>query len=223
MKGTLDPRTFAIATFALCASPISAPSASRSAASARSHRAAQPARKIRHPAMLAGTMANLMSASIVGSFRERKKKLQDQRFESGFVSKNRCCDPGHQFAGGEYERAGKAADFIFSQTAHRPKIALVLAQALAHSRTNLPVPPKFHMRKFRTSSIDRHWPCGEARHRKSGAIAVAGMQGRVHLYEGYSAKEWPFPFAFSRAWCKGRDPHQRRRRHQTGIRAGPLW
>src|SRR5258708_23850464 len=28
---------------------------------------------------------------------------------------------------------------------------------------------------------------------KVGAIPVAGMQGRVHLYEGYTAKEVAFP------------------------------
>ena len=31
---------------------------------------------------------------------------------------------------GEFERAGKAADFVFSQTALRPKIALVLGSGL---------------------------------------------------------------------------------------------
>jgi len=38
--------------------------------------------------------------------------------------------PATSSPAGEYERAGKAADFIFSQTAHRPKIALVLGSGL---------------------------------------------------------------------------------------------
>jgi CNT family concentrative nucleoside transporter len=56
---------FAIATFALCGFAISAPSAFKLAGSTHSLLSSAAAREIRRWAMLAGTMANLMSASIV--------------------------------------------------------------------------------------------------------------------------------------------------------------
>jgi len=58
--------------------------------------------------------------------------------------------PATSSPAGEYERAGKAADFIFSQTAHRPKIALVLGSGLGAFADEFAGAAKFHMRKFRT-------------------------------------------------------------------------
>jgi purine-nucleoside phosphorylase len=95
---------------------------------------------------------------------------------------------------GEYERAGEAADFIFSQTALRPKIALVLGSGLGAFADEFAGAAKIPYAKiphFPQSTAIGH--AGKLVIGKVGAIPVAGMQGRVHLYEGYSAKEVAFP------------------------------
>jgi purine-nucleoside phosphorylase len=95
---------------------------------------------------------------------------------------------------GEYERAGEAADFIFSETAHRPAIALVLGSGLgafADEFADGAKIPYGEIPHFPQSTAIGH--AGKLVIGKVGAIPVAGMQGRVHLYEGYSAKEVAFP------------------------------
>src|SRR4029077_11763289 len=95
---------------------------------------------------------------------------------------------------GEFERAGKAADFIFSQTTLKPKIALVLGSGLgafADEFTNAAKIPYPRIPHFPQSTAIGH--AGKLVIGKVGAIPVVGMQGRVHLYEGYSAKEVAFP------------------------------
>src|SRR5260370_4198195 len=95
---------------------------------------------------------------------------------------------------GEFERGGRAADFIFSQTVLRPKIALVLGSGLGAfadefgGATKIPYAKIPH---FPQSTAIGH--AGKLVIGKVGTIPVAGMQGRVHLYEGYSAKEVAFP------------------------------
>ena len=104
----------------------------------------------------------------------------------------------------EYERAGKAAGFIFSQTAHRPKIALVLGSGLGAFADEFADAAKIPYAKiphFPQSTAIGH--AGKLVIGKVGAIPVAGMQGRVHLYEGYSAKEVAFPIrVFARMGVK---------------------
>ena len=105
---------------------------------------------------------------------------------------------------GEFERAGEAADFIFSQTSLRPKIALVLGSGLGAFADEFA-----HAAKIPYAKIP-HYPqstaighAGKLVIGKVGSIAVAGMQGRVHLYEGYSAKEVVFPIlVFARMGVK---------------------
>jgi purine-nucleoside phosphorylase len=95
---------------------------------------------------------------------------------------------------GEYERAGLAADFIFSQTELCPKIALVLGSGLgafADEFTEAARIPYAEIPHFPQSTAIGH--AGKLVIGKVGDIPVAGMQGRVHLYEGYSAKEVVFP------------------------------
>jgi purine-nucleoside phosphorylase len=94
----------------------------------------------------------------------------------------------------EYERAEEAAQFIFALTQLRPKIALVLGSGLgafadefSHS-TKIPYVAIPH---FPQSTAIGH--AGKLVLGKVGAVAVAGMQGRVHLYEGYSVKDVSFP------------------------------
>jgi purine-nucleoside phosphorylase len=105
---------------------------------------------------------------------------------------------------GEFERAGQAADFIFSQTAHLPKIALVLGSGLGAFADEFADAAKIPYAKiphFPQSTAIGH--AGKLVVGKVGAIPVAGMQGRVHLYEGYSAKEVAFPIrVFARMGVK---------------------
>ncbi len=104
----------------------------------------------------------------------------------------------------EFERAGEAADFIFSQAAHRPKIALVLGSGLgafADEFADAAQIPYAKIPRFPQSTAIGH--AGKLVIGKVGAIPVAGMQGRVHLYEGYSAKEVAFPIrVFARMGVK---------------------
>ncbi|MGC0775477.1 MAG: purine-nucleoside phosphorylase [Candidatus Acidiferrum sp.] len=94
----------------------------------------------------------------------------------------------------EFERAEAASDFIFSKTALRPKIALVLGSGLGAfadefgDATKIPYAEIPH---FPRSTAIGH--AGRLVVGLVGNIPVAGMQGRVHLYEGYSAKDVAFP------------------------------
>jgi len=95
---------------------------------------------------------------------------------------------------GEYERAGAAAEFICSQTPERPKIALVLGSGLGAfadefaSATKIPYKIISH---FPQSTAIGH--AGNLVIGNVESIPVAGMQGRVHLYEGYSVNDVAFP------------------------------
>jgi purine-nucleoside phosphorylase len=97
-------------------------------------------------------------------------------------------------SGGEFERAEAAARYILSNTSLRPPIALVLGSGLGafadefSEATRIPYAKIPH---FPQSTAIGH--AGQLVIGKVGQVAVAGMQGRVHLYEGYSAKEVVFP------------------------------
>ena len=105
---------------------------------------------------------------------------------------------------GEFERAGLVADFIFSRTKLRPQIALVLGSGLgafADEFTGATKIPYADIPYFPRSTAIGH--AGQLVVGKVGAIPVAGMQGRVHLYEGYSAKDVVFPIrVFARMGVK---------------------
>ena len=94
----------------------------------------------------------------------------------------------------EFLHAERAAKFILSRTKLRPKIALVLGSGLGafagkfERAVKIPYPKIPH--------FPRSTAIGHAGQLVLGAVegvAVAGMQGRVHLYEGYSAKDAAFP------------------------------
>jgi purine-nucleoside phosphorylase len=94
----------------------------------------------------------------------------------------------------EYERSETAAQFIFSRTKLRPKIALVLGSGLgpfADEFANATKIPYSEIPHFPQSTAIGH--AGQLVVGNVDGIAVAGMQGRVHLYEGYSIKEVVFP------------------------------
>lgn len=94
----------------------------------------------------------------------------------------------------DFTNAQAAAKFLLSQTSLRPKIGLVLGSGLGGfadeltdatriSYTNIPFFP-------RSTAIGH---AGQLVIGKVAGLPVAAMQGRVHLYEGYSAQEVTFP------------------------------
>ncbi|HEY6387294.1 MAG TPA: purine-nucleoside phosphorylase [Candidatus Acidoferrum sp.] len=94
----------------------------------------------------------------------------------------------------EFERAESASNFIFTKTDLRPKIALVLGSGLGAFADEFETPTKIpysEIPHFPLSTAIGH--AGQLVVGKVGGIPLAGMQGRVHLYEGYSAKDVAFP------------------------------
>ena len=100
----------------------------------------------------------------------------------------------HQMTTDAFARAESAAAFVLSQTPLRPKIGLVLGSGLGAFADDLSeaVPiPYVQIPSFPRSTAVGH--AGQLVVGKSGDVPVAVMQGRVHLYEGYSAAEVAFP------------------------------
>lgn len=97
-------------------------------------------------------------------------------------------------AGREFARAEAAAKFIRAKTKLRPQIGIVLGSGLGafaeelDSATRIPYA---RIPNFPRSTAVGH--AGQLVIGKSSGAAVAVMQGRVHLYEGYSAAEVVFP------------------------------
>jgi purine-nucleoside phosphorylase len=94
----------------------------------------------------------------------------------------------------EYLQAENATKFILSKTKLRPKIALVLGSGLgafADEFENATKIPYAKIPNFPRSTAIGH--AGQLILGKVDGTPVAGMQGRVHLYEGYSAKQVAFP------------------------------
>jgi len=94
----------------------------------------------------------------------------------------------------EFVRAERASKFILAKTSLRPKIGVVLGSGLGAFADQLS-----HARRIPYANIP-HFPhstavghAGSLVIGESGGVAVAAMQGRVHLYEGYSAREAAFP------------------------------
>ena len=106
--------------------------------------------------------------------------------------------------GDELIRAEAAARFLQKQTKLRPKIALVLGSGLGAfadefaGATRIPYPK---IPNFPRSTAVGH--AGQLVIGKVDGIEVAAMQGRVHLYEGYSVKDVAFPIrVFARMGVK---------------------
>jgi purine-nucleoside phosphorylase len=94
----------------------------------------------------------------------------------------------------EFARAERAAKFILSKTKLRPKIALVLGSGLGAFADDLADAVKIPYAKI--PGFPRSTAIGHAGRLVIGNVdnvAVAAMQGRVHFYEGYSAREVVFP------------------------------
>src|SRR5712691_7366021 len=94
----------------------------------------------------------------------------------------------------EFRRAERAAKFVLGKTKLRPRVALVLGSGLgdfADEFRNAARIPYAKIQHFPRSTAIGH--AGQLVIGQVGDVAVAGMQGRVHLYEGYSVKEVAFP------------------------------
>ena len=94
----------------------------------------------------------------------------------------------------QYTLAETAAQSILERTLLRPHIGLVLGSGLgafADSLTDATRIPFSEIPAFPRSTAIGH--AGQMVIGKSGAVPVAVMQGRVHLYEGYSAQQVAFP------------------------------
>src|SRR6202046_35515 len=90
--------------------------------------------------------------------------------------------------------AESAAQLLLTKTPLRPRIALVLGSGLggfADSLSDATRIPYAEIPAFPRSTAIGH--AGQMVIGKAGGVAVAAMQGRVHLYEGYSAQEITFP------------------------------
>lgn len=106
--------------------------------------------------------------------------------------------------GQDFAYAEEAANFILKKTKLRPKIALVLGSGLgafADEFTNAIRIPYAKIPHFPLSTAVGH--AGQLVIGTVEGVDVAGMQGRVHLYEGYSVKDVAFPMrVFARLGVK---------------------
>jgi purine-nucleoside phosphorylase len=94
----------------------------------------------------------------------------------------------------DFTLAEGAARFVLSQTALRPRIGLVLGSGLgglADELSDTSLIPYSKIPAFPRSTAIGH--AGQMVIGTSEGIPVAVMQGRVHLYEGYSVKDVAFP------------------------------
>jgi purine-nucleoside phosphorylase len=94
----------------------------------------------------------------------------------------------------DFTSAESAAKFLLLQTQLSPTIGVVLGSGLggfADELSDATRIPYANIPFFPRSTAIGH--AGQMVIGKVGDIAVAAMQGRVHLYEGYSAEEVAFP------------------------------
>jgi purine-nucleoside phosphorylase len=94
----------------------------------------------------------------------------------------------------QFSLADAAAQLVLSRTSLRPKIGLVLGSGLgafADSLTDATRVPYADIPSFPQSTAIGH--AGRLVIGNAGEVPVAAMQGRVHLYEGYSSHQVTFP------------------------------
>ncbi|MGA9075517.1 MAG: purine-nucleoside phosphorylase [Candidatus Sulfotelmatobacter sp.] len=94
----------------------------------------------------------------------------------------------------QFTLAETASHSVLQRTSLRPRIGLVLGSGLggfADSLTDAARIPFAEIPAFSRSTAIGH--AGQMVIGKAGAVPVAVMQGRVHLYEGYSAQQVAFP------------------------------
>jgi purine-nucleoside phosphorylase len=106
-----------------------------------------------------------------------------------FRTQKSAPDPGWELVSAE-----AAAKFVQRKTKLRPQIALVLGSGLgafADEFENAVKIPYSKIPNFPQSTAIGH--AGQLVLGTVEGVAVVGMQGRVHLYEGYSVKDVAFP------------------------------
>ena len=93
-----------------------------------------------------------------------------------------------------YAQAQRAAEAIAARHAEPPQVALVLGTGLGHladqiaDATSLPYTD---LPGFARATVSGH--AGRLVLGRLGGVAVAAMQGRFHLYEGYTPQQVVFP------------------------------
>jgi len=214
-EGTLDRALFAMPPLLFAASPIQLHRLQIGGIGALAPEQRQLANSASR--MLAGTMANLMSLPSWDSFRERRKSSKTN-VSKGFRSKIADATPPPVRAG-EYERAGKAADFIFSSDRSPGRNRACSGSGLARSGRICRC-AKIHMRKFALPQSTA-MPCGNSSSEKWEQSPWPDA-GRVHLYKAIRERGGLSIRVFRPPGRKGHDPHQRRAA-SNGIRAGGWW
>ena len=94
----------------------------------------------------------------------------------------------------QFDIAETAAQQVLKRTQLRPRIGLVLGSGLgsfADTLTNATRIPYAEIPAFPRSTAIGH--AGQLVVGRSGDVPIAAMQGRVHLYEGYSPQQVAFP------------------------------
>lgn len=94
----------------------------------------------------------------------------------------------------EFDRARREARKVLSRTKLRPQVAVVLGSGLGGFADRLSDAvriPYARIRGFPRPTAEGH--AGRLVIGTLNGIAIAVMQGRAHLYEGYSAREIAFP------------------------------
>src|SRR5262249_45594313 len=94
----------------------------------------------------------------------------------------------------DHTRAESAAGFLLSQTSLRPRVGMVLGSGLGGLADDLREAtrvPYSQIPNFPISTAVGH--AGRLVIGHAGSVPIAALEGRVHLYEGYSAQQVAFP------------------------------
>jgi purine-nucleoside phosphorylase len=116
-----------------------------------------------------------------GTYRELRRKARNQKRRTQAMTDH-------------FAQADAGAQLILDRTSLRPKIGLVLGSGLgafADSLTDSTRIPFTDIPGFPQSTAIGH--AGRMVLGNAGGVPVAAMQGRVHLYEGYSQQQVTFP------------------------------
>src|SRR5690348_10824123 len=94
----------------------------------------------------------------------------------------------------EFIRSARTAKFLLAKTPLRPRVGVVLGSGLGAFANQLARAVRVDYKKipnFPRSTAVGH--AGRIVIGETGNVAVTALQGRVHLYEGYSPREVIFP------------------------------